>query len=439
MQARAADVKPDEACCNNNRKDNPVYTIGKHRNPVFRMDLRVPNREWFFALCHLQKGGGEKQCDRPVQNASCGTEDAKFLKPRQRNQDETCEQGGKRKTGYCGRRANAEQRALNAKLRTQVLFAFQEVSVQNVVDNLQRLPRKHNRKQKRKQVDAPVEQVRTRHRRDNRRCNRQCRNKNQLWLPKEVENQKQNNQPRRDVAHHLRFGQKSLAGLDRFVDFARVMHLEIAGRFFVFQLLGNFIEQVTVRLQIRDGMRRVNLDNADGPGFVGMAHGELVKVLLFEVAQKLFALFRSRLRDGINRALEVDEQRVVLHDVVVLELLDAMHHDINIVFTGVQEFVLFVIIDVGLEVCKMDRRTRLHLLCEVFGDAIVRARIRRLQNDDEAPEPTKFVFNLLDVARFTRTRNRVLQLQIPAQVHDGVNAQDAYRKEHRKDNLRVSR
>ena len=172
------------------------------------------------------------------------------------------------------------------------------------------------------------------------------------------------------------FGVNSEMYVDGFVDLSCKMHLKIARSFFKFQLRRNFVEQVPIGLQIRDGMRRVNLDNADGPGSVGMAHRELVKVLLFEVAQKLFALFRSRLRDGINRALEVDEQRVVLHDVVVLELLDAMHHDINIVFTSVQEFVFLVIIDVGLEVCKMDRRTRLHLLREVFCNAIVRTRIR---------------------------------------------------------------
>ena len=103
------------------------------------------------------------------------------------------------------------------------MFAFQEITVQNVIDNLQCLPGEHNRKQKREQVDAPVEQVRARHRRENRSCDWECRNKNQLRLLKEVDNQEQQDENRRDDAHHLGFGQQALACLDGLVNFAGVV------------------------------------------------------------------------------------------------------------------------------------------------------------------------------------------------------------------------
>ena len=52
---------------------------------------------------------------------------------------------------------------------------------------------------------------------------------------KEIEDQKQNDQPRRNAAHHLCLGQKALASLDGLVNLACKVHLEIARRFFVFQ------------------------------------------------------------------------------------------------------------------------------------------------------------------------------------------------------------
>ena len=106
-----------------------------------------------------------------------------------------------------------------------------------------------------------------------------------------------------------------------------------------------------------------------------MAYGELVEILLFEIAQKLFAFLCGRSRDGINRAFQVNEQRVVLQDVVAFEFLDALDHDFDVRFAGVKELVLFVKVDVGLEIGKMDCRILLHFLRQVPCDAVVRAGI----------------------------------------------------------------
>ena len=433
MHSRTADVKPHKACCNDDGENDPVQAVREHGHLVVGMDLRMRDRERFFALRDLQKRRREKERNRPVQDTSRGTENAQFLKSRERNQNETCKERREGKTGNGSRRADAEERAFDAELRAQVLFAFKEVTVQDVVDDLQGLPGEHDCKQQSKEVDAAVEQVRACHRCHDRSGNGERRNKDKLRLSEKVENEEQQDEGCRHDADHLRFGEETLAGLDGLVNFPGKMDMHAVGFCFCFEDIFYVAQKPPVRFKVRYGMCRINFYDADGPVFIGMAYGEFVEILLFEVAQKLFALFCGRSCDGIYRALQVDEQRVVLQDVVALEILDTLDHDIDVRFACVKELVLFVKVDVRFEIGKMDRRVLLHRLCEIPCDAVVRAGIARFQNHDEAAESAELIFDLLDVAGFASACNSVLQLQIPSQVHDGVNAQKGYRQENQKD------